>query len=121
MENDLRRSRDEREFRVKERTEELARKNAEMERFIYTVSHDLRSLLVTVSGYVDLLKEDIEKGDSKCAFSNLTTITEAVTKMDHLILDTLELSRIGRVANLPVETPFSKDRPGSFVADRGGG
>lgn len=106
MESELRRSRDELELRVRDRTEELARKNAEMERFIYTVSHDLRSPLVTVSGFVGLLKEDLEKRDSQRAFSDLMTIAESVTKMDRLLLDTLELSRIGRVAYPPVDVPF---------------
>lgn len=108
MESELRRSRDELERRVKDRTEELARKNIEMERFIYTVSHDLRSPLVTVSGFVGLLKEDLEKRDSQRAFSDLMTIGEAVTKMDRLLLDTLELSRIGRVAYPPVDVPLGQ-------------
>lgn len=100
-EEELRQHRDQLEERVKERT-------AEMERFIYTVSHDLRSPLVTVSGFVGLLKGDIEIGDNQSAFSDLSTISESITKMDRLLVDTLELSRIGRVANPPVDIPFGE-------------
>jgi signal transduction histidine kinase len=95
VDEELRQHRDLLEDRVRERT-------AEMERFIYTVSHDLRSPLVTVSGFMSLLKEDLEMGDSQRAFSDLDTINEAITKMDRLLMDTLELSRIGRVIN-PIE------------------
>jgi len=100
-EEELRLHRDHLEERVRERT-------AEMERFIYTVSHELRSPLVTVSGFVDLLKGDVEKGDSQRAFSDLIIISEAIAKMDRLLVDTLELSRIGRVANPPVDVPFGQ-------------
>ena len=88
--------------------EDLARKNAEMERFTYTVSHDLRSPLVTVSGFVGLLKGDLDRGDSLRAFSDLSTISEAITKMDRLLVDTLKLSRIGRVVNPPENVPFGQ-------------
>jgi signal transduction histidine kinase len=33
-------------------------------------------------------------------------MSESITKMDQLLVDTLELSRIGRVANPPVDEPF---------------
>ena len=95
VDEELRQYRDLLEDRVRERT-------AEMERFIYTVSHDLRSPLVTLSGFVGLLKDDMEMGDSQRAFSDLLTMNEAITKMDRLLMDTLELSRIGRVIN-PIE------------------
>jgi light-regulated signal transduction histidine kinase (bacteriophytochrome) len=88
------------ERKVRERT-------TEMERFIYTVSHDLRSPLVGVSGFVGLLKEDLEMGDIKRGFSDLSTICEAITKMDRLLMDTLELSRIGRVINPTEDVPFA--------------
>jgi PAS domain S-box-containing protein len=106
MESELLRSRDEMELRVKERTEELARKNAEMERFIYTVSHDLRTPLISMSGFLSFLKADAEKGDIKRLDADLRIVSDAVTKMDRLLLDTLELSRIGHIVNSPENVPF---------------
>ena len=45
---------------------ELEQKNAELERFTYTVSHDLKSPLVTIKGYLGYLRKDIEDGN-RCA------------------------------------------------------
>jgi PAS domain S-box-containing protein len=85
---------------------ELESKNAEMERFAYTVSHDLRSPLITVNGLVGFLKSDLEKGNTARIDTYLKRIGSAITKMDNLLKDTLELSRIGRVANPPATVPF---------------
>ena len=104
----LHKARDELELRVKERTAELEAKNTEMERFTYTVSHDLRSPLVTIQGFNGFLKSDIEKGDKEKVKVDLRLIEEAVTKMDRLLSETLELSRIGRVANPPEDVPFEE-------------
>jgi len=105
---ELLRSRDELELRVKERTTDLSRKNAEMERFIYTVSHDLRTPLSSMSGFLGFLKQDAEKGDMKRVNEDLRIVSDAVTKMDKLLLDTLELSRIGRIVNPPENVPFGE-------------
>lgn len=104
----IHKARDELELRVKERTGELEAKNVEMERFIYTVSHDLRSPLVTIQGFNGFLRGDIEKGDSEKVKADLRLIEDAVTKMDRLLSETLELSRIGRVANPPEDVPFQE-------------
>ena len=104
----LRKAHDELEMRVKERTAELARKNTEMEQFIYTVSHDLRSPLITVSGFLGFLKQDAERGDMDRMRADFRITNEAVTKMDQLLLETLELSRIGRVVNPPEDVPFGE-------------
>ena len=108
MEEDLLRSRDECEKRVIERTAELEAKNTEMERFIYTVSHDLRTPLVSLSGFLGFLKKDLEKGDLKRVEEDLHIANDAVTKMDRLLLETLELSRIGRVVNPPEDELFEE-------------
>jgi len=85
---------------------ELESKNTEMERFIYTVSHDLRSPLVTINGFVGFLESDLAKGDSEHVKVDLKMISSAITRMETLLKDTLELSRIGRVANPPDTVPF---------------
>jgi len=50
------------EEEIRRVNEELKHKNAEMEQFVYTVSHDLKSPLVTCKGFVGLLKEDLKAG-----------------------------------------------------------
>ncbi len=87
---------------------ELEKKNTEMENFTYTVSHDLRAPLVTVQGFVGMLRQDLERHEMEKVESDLKRIEDAVTKMELLLTDTLELSRIGRVANPPEEVPFAE-------------
>jgi signal transduction histidine kinase len=76
---------------------ELGRRNAELERFTYTVSHDLRSPLVTVRGFVDLVEKDISQGDLERTEADLARIRGATATMEKLLKELLELSRVGRV------------------------
>lgn len=85
---------------------ELEAKNTEMERFTYTVSHDLRSPLVTINGFISFLKKDMDMGDKKRIEDDLKRIGDAVTRMDRLLSDTLQLSRIGRVVEPPQDIAF---------------
>jgi signal transduction histidine kinase len=81
--------------------EELERRNAELERFTYTVSHDLRSPLVTVRGFVDLLEKDVAAATPERVSADLARIRGATSTMEKLLRELLELSRIGRVMNPP--------------------
>ncbi|UUO06828.1 ATP-binding protein [Blastopirellula sp. J2-11] len=76
---------------------ELEYKNSELERFTYTVSHELRSPLVTLSGFVGVLEEDIELNDAEAVKQDCHEIMLAVRKMGTLLDNLLELSRVGRV------------------------
>lgn len=78
---------------------ELEHKNAELERFTYTVSHELRSPLVTLSGFVGVLQEDLERQDADAVESDCQEIMTAVRKMGTLLDNLLELSRLGRVSH----------------------
>jgi signal transduction histidine kinase len=80
---------------------QLEAKNAELEGFTYTVSHDLRSPLVTVKGFVAHLATDLQAGDAVRARGDLARIQGAAEKMDRLLRDVLELSRVGRIMKPP--------------------
>ena len=85
---------------------ELEAKNAELERFTYTVSHDLKSPLVTIRGFLGYLERDAQAGNFEKLNHDKQRIESAVGKMQALLNDLLELSRIGRLVNTPVEVPF---------------
>ena len=92
--------------RRKELIEELESKNAELERFTYTVSHDLKSPLVTITGFLGFLEKDALAGNSERVKGTIIRITNAAYKMQTLLNDLLELSRIGRLVNAPEDIPF---------------
>jgi PAS domain S-box-containing protein len=85
---------------------ELENKNTELERFTYTVSHDLKSPLITVKGFAGALRADVAAGQLQRADKDLARISDAADKMSLLLNDLLELSRIGRIANPPADVPI---------------
>jgi len=85
---------------------ELQSKNEELERFTYTVSHDLKAPLITVGGFLGYLEDDIREGDSERVKQDVERINDAIKKMNRLLNELLELSRIGRMMNPPEKVPF---------------
>jgi signal transduction histidine kinase len=91
---------------IQSREEELESKNAELERFTYTVSHDLKSPLITIKGFLGLLEKEAAGGNVDQMKKDISRIAAAADTMQELLDELLELSRIGRLINTPEEVPF---------------
>ena len=87
---------------------DLEARNAELEQFTYAVSHDLKSPLVTIRGFLGLLAEDIQAGNQQKMQKDMKRIEDATEKMQRLLAELLELSRVGRITNPPEEVPFKE-------------
>lgn len=81
--------------------QELQQRNMEMEQFVYSVSHDLKSPLVTIVGFVSVLEQDLKSGRPEDVQEALRHIHLAATRMSQLITDLLKLTRAGRMAAEP--------------------
>jgi len=88
--------------------QELANKNEELGQFTYTVSHDLKSPLVTINGFLGFLEKDAMDGNRERLKTDIQRIQDAVYKMQRLLNELLELSRIGRMMNAPVLISFNE-------------
>lgn len=86
---------------------ELEQKNAELERFTYTVSHDLKSPLITIKGFLGSIEKDARTGNFERLQSDVARIGRAADQMKELLDDLLELSRIGRMVNVPQNVPLA--------------
>ncbi len=84
------------EGKVLERTQQLQSTNQELESFCYSVSHDLRGPLRSISGFTQAMVEELPKelpGDSR---RYLDKVLAATKRMGQLIDDLLNLSRVSR-------------------------
>jgi signal transduction histidine kinase len=108
------------EARVAERTAELTEKNQEIESFLYSVSHDLKAPLISIQGYAQSLEEDYAAALAGEGAQWLGRIRKNATLMESLILDILELSRIGRVREQTedVEMDPVLREAGAAISDR---
>jgi signal transduction histidine kinase len=90
---------------LRERERELREKNAEMERFTYTISHDLKSPLVTVQTFLGYLEQDLG-ADPERAVQDMAYVRTAADRMGRLLKELLEMSRIGRIVTPPTRATF---------------
>ena len=84
------------EQRVADRTIQLTAANQELEAFSYSVSHDLRAPLRSLDGFSIVLLEDYAGQLDEPGKNYLARIQEASRRMNQLINDLLDLSRVTR-------------------------
>jgi two-component system, LuxR family, sensor kinase FixL len=95
--------------RVKESLiRELEAKNAELERFGYAVTHDLKAPLVTIRGFADYLEKDLCAGRGDRLAQDAARISEAVGRLQRLLDRLFELSRAGRAVGPPAAVPVAE-------------
>jgi PAS domain S-box-containing protein len=84
------------EERVRNRTAELTAANKELEAFAYSVSHDLRAPLRSLDGFSQILLTDHAQQLEDEGLAHLHRIRRSAQRMDLLIDDLLQLSRVSR-------------------------
>ncbi len=87
------------EDRLKRMSMHLEEKNAELERFTYTISHDLKSPLVTVRTFLGYLQRDLQSRDADAVAEDIDFVLGATEKMARILDELLQLSRVGYQTN----------------------
>jgi len=80
---------------------DLKAKNAELERFTHTVSHDLKAPLITIRGFAQYLLRDLDEGRPERVGSDASRIFEAAGEMQRLLDHLVALSQAGLGAAPP--------------------
>ncbi len=90
-----------------EKERELSARNADLDSFAYTVSHDLKSPLITISGYVEVLLEDYSSVLAPDAVEYLNRIGRTCQKLMEMVTAVLSYARTGRDGIRLEELSFS--------------
>lgn len=85
---------------------ELEKQQEEMERFTYTVSHDLKSPLITIRSFAGFVQKELKPLNLNKAVEDVNRIQSAAERMQSLLDELLTLSRIGRIDNHMIPVHF---------------
>jgi len=89
-------------------SQQLKEKVSELEAFSYAVAHDLRSPLVSIQGFVQMLQTDIQEQKTESVREDIRIINSGVKKMGQLIKASLEYSRAGQLVKPVEDVPFGE-------------
>ena len=87
---------------------ELESRNADLERFTYTISHELKTPLITIRGFLGYLEKEASDGDLDRLHKDIVHIVGATETMRRLLNGLIELIKISRGRKEPEEVSFGK-------------
>ena len=90
-----------------EQRSDLEKVNKELDDFVYTMSHDIRAPLTGISGYADHLKKTFYEGMDARGKRSVDGIIKSTARLNQLINDILEVTRVTRVKNPYEPTDFN--------------
>ena len=79
-------------------SQELEQSKADLDEFVYTISHDLKSPLNSIKGYADMMELELKSGGEAEVRRFLERISANAEVVARMINDLLELSRVGKMA-----------------------
>jgi PAS domain S-box-containing protein len=93
------------EERLEQQNLELIKTNSELDRFVYSVSHDLRSPLTSVLGLISFIEEESQETDT---IEHVKMIRNSINRLDEFIKNILSYSRNKRTGLEIIEIPLQK-------------
>lgn len=87
---------------------ELEARNAELEQFTYTLSHDLKTPLVTIRGFLGLAERDATAGDLRRMREDMARVSSATDQMDRLLSELLDMAQLGHALRRKEAVPFGE-------------
>lgn len=106
--------------REREARSELEAVNAELEAFVYSASHDLKSPTIAILSYIEIIEEEYGELLDEQGRYYLHRMRSNGSYMEALVRDLLELSRVGRRDTAPERVDLSVllDQVGADVGDQ---
>ena len=95
------------EAKLEDVIQQFKRKNQELDRFAVHVSHDLKTPLITLAGFLGYMEKDIREENYEQAIKDFSQINEAAKTMGKFVDELLDLSRVGRITNPPADVSFN--------------
>lgn len=93
---------------LKEKLAELQKTNDELNRFIYSISHELRAPLASALGVISLAKLDKVFDEGELGHEYWSLIEECCNRLDYNITSTLQYYKNSRYADVKEDVDFEK-------------
>jgi PAS domain S-box-containing protein len=90
---------------LKQQNDELTKINSELDRFVYSASHDLRAPLMSVKGLLNMIQLDPDKTNTN---HYVKLIETSVDRLDHFITEIIHYSRNARMDIVPKRINFNE-------------